>query len=77
MSFFRDSFNESHLFSAIACIEFQGKVSSTGASEGHYICDVKTEPGGKWIRTNDNDEPQVIEESQVSTTPYVVLYKKV
>ena len=52
-------------------------MSSTGASEGHYICDVKTEPGGKWIRTNDNDEPQVIEESQVSTTPYVVLYKKV
>ena len=74
---FRDSFKQMHVFSPIACIEFQGEVSSTGESRGHYICDVKSSTGGKWIRTNDNYRPKVINESQVSNLPYVVLYRKV
>ena len=66
-----------NLFSPIACIEFQGTVSSSGDSKGHYICDIKSETEGTWIRTNDNDEPKAIEETQVSNMPYVVLFRKV
>ena len=43
----RDSMNETYSYEVCACIEFQGTMTSTGESEGHYICDVKTKPFGK------------------------------
>ena len=63
-------------YEAIACIEFQGSLISTGESGGHYICDVKTQPNGKWFRTNDNYEAREIDKSDVSELPYVVLFKR-
>ena len=74
---FRDSLGGTHSFTPIACIEFQGTLSWSGDSRGHYICDVKTHQNKQWLRTNDNDEPKKIDEEQVSNLPYVVLYKKV
>ena len=72
----RDSMNETYSYEVCACIEFQGTMTSTGESEGHYICDVKTKPFGKWYRTNDNYEPKAIKQSDVSHLPYVVLYRR-
>ena len=63
-------------YAPVACIEFQGCVSCSGESIGHYICDIKSDGDGRWYRTNDNDEPEAIDEQEVSNLPYVVLYKK-
>ena len=60
----------------IACIEFRGTVSRTGHSSGHYICDVKPISSKTWYRTNDNDDPNPIKESEVTKCSYVVLYKR-
>ena len=57
---------KSNKYEAIGCIEFQGKLSNTGESQGHYICDVRTQPHGKWYRTNDNLEPEEIKKCEVS-----------
>ena len=60
----------------MAIIEFQGSVSTTGRSDGHYVCDLKDRSTGKWFRTNDNNDPQPIELVDVSNFAYVVLYRK-
>ena len=73
---FRDSTMKSYSYEACACIEFQGTVTSADDSQGHYICDVKTQPNGKWFRTNDNYEAREIDKSDVSELPYVVLFKR-
>ena len=48
----------------------------TGESDGHYLCDVKDRSSGAWFRTNDNYDPQQIDEAQVSKFGYVILYRK-
>ena len=73
---FRDSTMKSYSYEACACIEFQGTVTSADDSQGHYICDVKTKIGDKWIRTNDNNDPEEINQAEVSEVPYVVLFKR-
>ena len=57
-------------------IEYRGSVTTSGHSEGHYICDVKDKFTGKWFRTNDNNLPIEISIENVSTCGYVILYKK-
>ena len=74
--YFRDSFKKSYSYEPISCIEFQGELTGTEESQGHYICDVKTHPLGKWFRTNDNFEPKEINQFEVSKAPYVVLFKR-
>ena len=64
-------------YEVVAVIEYQGTISSTGDSLGHYICDIKDKGSGKWFRTNDNNDPVEIDLSSVSASAYVVLYKKV
>ena len=64
-------------YEVIAVIEFSGHLTSTGYSEGHYVCDIKEKSSGKWFRTNDNNNPILIEEEEVSKSAYVVLYKKI
>ena len=61
----------------MAIIEFQGTVSTTGRSDGHYVCDVKDRSTGMWFRTNDNNDPHLIELVDVSKFAYVVLYRKI
>ena len=50
---------------------------ATGESDGHYICDIKEKSTGSWFRTNDNYEPQYIEEVDVTKKAYVILYRKI
>ena len=73
---FRDSMMKYHEYDACVCIEFQGTVKSADESYGHYICDIKTKIGGKWMKTNDNDDPKEISQNDVSQVPYVVLFKR-
>ena len=40
---FRDSFGTEVLYEVIAVIEYKGRVTASGHSDGHYICDVKDE----------------------------------
>ena len=68
--------NKVYSYEPIACIEFQGSLISADESRGHYVCDVKTKPNGKWFRTNDNHEAREIEQLDVSELPYVVLFKR-
>ena len=63
-------------YEVVAVIEYQGNMSSTGDSDGHYICDIKDKVSGMWFRTNDNNDPVQIEVASVSASAYVVLYKK-
>ena len=58
-------------------IEYKGRLDRTGASQGHYICDVKDKKSKLWFRTNDNSDPVQLEISDVSKSGYVVLYKRV
>ena len=67
---------KSHSYEAIACIEFQGTITSDGQSRGHYVCDVKTLPHGNWFKTNDNLQPKQIHRSNVSQSPYVILFRR-
>ena len=40
-----------------------------GASQGHYICDVRNPVTRDWFRTNDNKEHKQIMESEVIEAP--------
>ena len=64
-------------YEPIACVEFQGQVTNTGLSRGHYICYVKDYESRQWFKTSDEMEPEVIEAQEVSRNIYVSLYKKV
>ena len=61
----------------MAVIEYVGTLSSSGTSQGHYICDVKDANSKVWFRTDDNRYPRKLEVSEVSKNAYVVLYKRV
>ena len=63
-------------YEPISVIEYQGVMSPTGVSQGHYICDVKNKSTNRWFRTNDNCEPVQIENSDVSKNGYVILLKR-
>ena len=76
MIFYRDSTDKVSKFEAVSVIEFQGSVSSSGRSQGHYICDIKERSTQQWYRTNDNNHPVPIEVEDVSQMGYVILYRK-
>ena len=64
-------------YEPIAVIEFAGSVDRrSGQSRGHYTCDVKDKASQVWFRTNDSVMPVSIESKDVSSLPYVVLYKR-
>ena len=65
------------MYEAIAVIEFDGRLSPAGESEGHYLCDIKEKALNKWFRTNDNAMPRQIPASAVSKNGYVFLYKRI
>ena len=58
-------------------IQFNGTLSRTGNSQGHYTCDVKARDSNSWFRTNDNSAPMPLNVNEVSQNGYVVLYKKI
>ena len=57
-------------------IEFRGRLSSTGESWGHYVCDVKEKTSNLWFKTNDNCHPFAISPPDVSKKGYVILFKR-
>ena len=64
-------------YEAISVIEYKGRLSSTGDSQGHYMCDIKDNVTNRWFRTNDNSPPFPVRVSDVSQYGYVVLFKRV
>ena len=72
----RDEAGFQTLYEATAVIEYQGTLSSTGESQGHYICDIKHKKTNAWFKTNDNCDPVEIKVSDVSTNGYAILYKR-
>ena len=75
--FFRDAADNQAFYEPISVIEFQGRVTPTGESSGHYICDVKEKLSNLWFRTNDDCHPVEICPSDVSRNGYVFLYKRI
>ena len=73
---FRDDQGLQACYSAISVIEFQGSISSSGNSQGHYICDIQEKTTNQWFRTNDNRKPVPIQQDQVTKKGYVVLLKR-
>ena len=69
-----DSENESKTYSPIAVVEHEGRVTKSGNSEGHYVCDVKNEEN--WYKTNDESIPKLIPKNKVTKYGYVILYKR-
>ena len=61
----------------MAVIEYLGTLSSSGISQGHYICDVKDANSKVWFRTDDERCPIKLKVSEVSQNAYVVLYKRI
>ena len=74
---FRDVAGSQVWYEAISVIEHKGRLSSTGDSGGHYVCDVKDKTSNRWFRTNDDCIPIKIRTSDVSQNGYVVLFKRV
>ena len=74
--FFRDSQGLNANYKAISAIEFQGRINSSGESQGHYVCDVQDNLSTSWFRTNDNSYPVQINQDQVTKKAYVVLLKR-
>ena len=52
------------LYEVRAVIEYHGTLTRDGVSQGHYTCDVKS--GKCWFRTNDAQQPQEINDVQVT-----------
>ena len=66
-----------YIYEPIASVEFQGTMRPSGDSFGHYICYIKEKLNGRWFLTNDNDEPIMINESEVSKLSYVTLLSRI
>ena len=64
------------MYEAIAVVEFDGRLSPAGESEGHYLCDIKEKASNMWFRTTDNAMPSQLPTSAVSKYGYVILYKR-
>ena len=75
-TFFRDSRGVDSWFQAISVIEFNGTLSPSCDSNGHYLCDIKDKSTDSWFRTSDENQPTSIQNSEVSKFRYVVLYKR-
>ena len=73
----RDSLGNASQYEVVSVIEYRGTLTSSGHSEGHYICDLKDNSSRLWFRTNDNDDPQQMEQEDVTKSAYVILYKKI
>ena len=63
-------------YEPISVIEYDGRLSPTGESAGHYTCDIKENISKNWYRTNDDCAPLQIRISDVSKYGYVVLLKR-
>ena len=75
--YFRDSEGFQDWYEAISVIEYNGRLSPNGESEGHYTCDIKENISKMWFKTNDSVDPIKISVSDVSQLGYVVLFKRV
>ena len=75
-SYFRDIGGNQHFHEAIAVIEYSGQISRSGASVGHFTCDVKPYQSRTWYRTNDSKNPIRLDTSDVSRCRYVVLFHR-
>ena len=76
MHTFRDSEGNEAAYEAISVVEFDGSITFSGQSHGHYICDVQERSGNSWFRTNDNCYPIPITKDLVSKNAYVILLKR-
>ena len=74
--YFRDSEGFQGWYEAISVIEYNGRLNSSGESDGHYTCDIKENITNMWFKTNDSTDPFQIRVSDVSKHGYVVLYKR-
>ena len=73
----RDSKGIENSFEVVAVIEYQGQVTASGHSDGHYICDVKDKNSKQWYRTNDDCSPKLMNVSEVTQNGYVFLYRRI
>ena len=73
---FRDMNGLHTCYEAIAVIEYQGNITRSGDTQGHYICDIR-DKWFRWYRTNDNQHPIQLTISEVSRTGYAILYRRV
>ena len=62
-----------YTYEPIASVEFQGTMRPSGESFGHYICYIRDSSNGQWFLTNDNDEPLMVNENEISKLSYVIL----
>ena len=74
---FRDIEGHQGQYEAVSVIEFTGRLDATGASGGHYTCDIKEKNTRSWFRTNDSSIPTQIATEDVSKSGYVILYKHI
>ena len=74
---FRDVSGMNAFYQLISVIDYKGRVTSIGDSQGHYTCDVQDVKTKFWFRTNDNCTPLQIQNTEVSKNGYVMLYKRI
>ena len=73
---FRDVDGVCDRYEPISVLEYDGRLSASGQSEGHYTCDIKEPTSKRWFKTNDDRNPVMIEDTDVTKYAYVVLYKR-
>ena len=73
---FRDANGSDAWYDPIGVIEHTGKLSESGLSGGHYVCDVMEKCSKQWFRTNDDCDPVHIDCTEVSKKAYAILLKR-
>ena len=73
---YRDTEGNLNVYECIAVIEFDGRLTASGQSGGHYTCDIKERMSNLWYKTNDEQEPTQIQVTDVSKYAYAVLFKR-
>ena len=74
LKFYRDADGNEAWYEARAVIEYRGSILRTGVSMGHYTCDVRDNE--TWFRTNDFQDPKMIEVFEVSKMGYAYLFQR-
>ena len=72
----RDANGTDAWYEPVGVIEHKGRLSNSGSSSGHYVCDVKETSSKQWFRTNDDCLPIQIDSTDVSKKGYAILLKR-
>ena len=71
-----DSENCPRVYSPVNIIHHRGGVQPRPGVTRHYLCDTKFRDNNQWYRSSDASEPTRLNEMEVTSKAYIILYKR-